>query len=191
MNLEQLIIRNRSYRRFDHAKPIQITTLRHLVDIARRTPSAANRQPLKYILINEPAGCARLFPFLKWAGALKNWAGPTENERPTAYIIVLGDREITANFGCDHGIACQSMLLAAVEHGLGGCMLGALDRDGIRRMFAIPERFEILLVVALGTPTEKCLLEDAKPGADVTYYRDANNVHHVPKRPLDEVIVKL
>jgi nitroreductase len=191
MNLEQLIILNRSYRRFDHSKPVDGATLRHLVDIARRTPSAANRQPLKYILVGEARGCASLFRHLKWAGALKGWGGPAENERPTAYIIVLCDKEITTNPGCDHGIACQSMLLAAAERGLGGCMLGAIDRDGIRRDLALPERYDILLVVALGVPAEKCVLEDTRPGGDITYYRDAASVHHVPKRPLDEIILKV
>jgi nitroreductase len=191
MNLEQLILRNRSYRRFDPSKPIDTATLRYLVDIARRTPSAANRQPLKYILLAQSSRCATLFTHLKWAGALKGWGGPAENERPTAYVIVLGDRDISTNPGCDHGIACQSMLLAAAERGLGGCMLGAIDRDSIRRDFKIPERFDILLVVALGTPAETCVLEDTRPGADQTYYRDAASIHHVPKRPMEEIVLDL
>ena len=189
MNFEQLIVRNRSYRRFDSSKPVAPERLRYLVDIARRTPSAANRQPLKYILVGDPGRCAALFPHLRWAGALKGWGGPAERERPAAYVIVLGDTEIAADPGCDHGIACQSLLLAAAEKGLGGCMLGAIDRDAIRKTFSIPDRYNILLVVALGVPAETCVLEDAKPGGDVTYYRDAASVHHVPKRPLAEVIL--
>ena len=191
MNFEQLLIKNRSYRRFDVSKPVGHETLRYLVDVARRTPSAGNRQPLKYILLSEARACGELFPHLRWAAALKDWGGPAERERPTAYVIVLLDREIQASAGCDHGIACQSMLLAAAERGLGGCMLGAIDRDAIRKTLAIPERYEILLVVALGVPAETCVLEDAKPGGDINYYRDAQGVHHVPKRPLDEVILSL
>jgi nitroreductase len=191
MNFEELIIRNRSYRRFDPTRPVGKETLRYLVDIARRTPSAGNRQPLKYILLAEARACARLFPHLRWAASLKGWGGPAEKERPTAYIIVLCDKSIMPDPGCDHGIACQSMLLAAAEKGFGGCMLGAIDRNAIRSEFAIPDRYEILLVVALGVPAETCVLEDAKPGGDVTYYRDSNGVHHVPKRPLEEVIVRL
>jgi len=192
MNFEQLIIKNRSYRRFDHSGPVGMDTLAALVDIARRTPSAANRQPLKYVLVADEAGCARLFPFTRWGGSLKGWGGPTENERPTAYTIVLGDREISkdAVVNMDCGIACQSMLLAAAERGLGGCMLGAIDRDGIRKTFAIPERFDILLVVALGVPAEQCVIVDAKPGGDVTYFRTPDGVHHVPKRPLSEIVLE-
>jgi len=188
MNVEELIVRNRSYRRYDESKAVGIETLRNLVDIARRTPSAANRQPLKYVLIHDPEGCARLFPHLAWAGALKDWPGPAEGERPAAYVIILCDTRIAKDPGCDHGIAAQSMLLAAVERGLGGCMLGAINRKGIREDFGIPERYEVLLVVSLGVPAETCILEEAAPGGDVTYYRDAQSVHHVPKRPLDEVI---
>lgn len=191
MTFEELIIRNRSYRRFDESKRLDADTLRSLVDIARRTPSAANRQPLKYVLVHEPEACGRLFPNLSWAGALKDWDGPAEGERPAAYVIVLCDKAVAADPGCDHGIACQSMLLAAAERGLGGCMIGSIQREAVREAFRIPNSFEILLVVALGTPAERCVLEEARPGGDVTYWRDADSVHHVPKRPLDEVILDL
>ncbi|HUU93274.1 MAG TPA: nitroreductase family protein [Phycisphaerae bacterium] len=191
MTFEELIVRNRSYRRYDQAKAVSMETLRDLVDIARRTPSAANRQPLKYVLVADGAGCARLFPHLAWAGALKDWPGPAQGERPAAYVVILCDTEIAKDPGCDHGIAAQSMLVAAVERGLGGCMLGAIDRKGIREDFGIPGRYEILLVVSLGVPAETCVLENADPGGDVTYYRDAESVHHVPKRRLDEVILRL
>jgi nitroreductase len=177
MDFESLIVRNRSYRRFDRSKAVERETLRRLVDIARRTASAANRQPLKYVLLNHADTCARLFRHLRWAGALKDWPGPAEGERPTAYIIILCDTHISKNAGCDHGIAAQSMLLAAVEKGLGGCMIGTVQRDGVRKEF--------------GIPAEKCVLEDMEPGASTDYYRDAQDVHHVPKRPLDEVILEL
>jgi len=170
---------------------VERETLRYLVDIARRTPSGMNRQPLKYILLNHADACARLFPYLGWAAALKDWPGPAEGERPSAYILVLLDTDLAKGSGCDHGIACQSMLLAAVEKRLGGCMIGTVQRDGVRKEFGIPERYEILLVVALGVPAEKCVLEEAGPDAGTDYYRTPDGVHHVPKRPLDEVILEL
>jgi len=191
MTFEELIVRNRSYRRYDPSQAVSMETLRDLVDIARRTPSAANRQPLKYVLVSDAAACVRLFPHLAWAGALKDWPGPAQGERPAAYVVILCDTEIAKDPGCDHGIAAQSMLLAAVERGLGGCMLGAIDRKGIRGDFGIPDRYAILLVVSLGVPAETCVLENAASDGDVTYYRDAESVHHVPKRRLDEVILHL
>ena len=145
MNFEQLIIKNRSCRRFDQNRAVGLQTLRYLVDIARRTPSGANRQPLKYILVADAPRCARLFPHLHWAAALKDWAGPAQGERPTAYIIVLADKTVAPNPGCDHGIACQSMMLAAVERGFGGCMVGSIERDAIRADFKVPDKFDILL----------------------------------------------
>jgi nitroreductase len=188
---EGLVIQNRSYRRFDQSRHIPRETLLELVDLARRTPSAGNRQPLKYAVIHSPADCARLYPHLRWAAALKDWGGPAEGERPAAYVLVFCDRRILKDPGCDHGIAAQTLLLGASARGLGGCMLGAIDRAKIRAEFSVAEDLEISLVIALGVPAEKCVLEDTAVGGDVTYYRDQQGVHHVPKRPLAEVLAEL
>jgi len=188
---ENLVIRSRSFRRFDQTKRIPREALVALVDLARRTPSAGNRQPLKYAIIHSPADCARLFPHLRWAAALKDWGGPAEGERPAGYILIFCDARILREPGCDQGIAAQTLLLGAAAQGLGGCMLGAIDRARIRADFNVPEDLDLSLVVALGVPAEKCVLEDAPVGGDVTYYRDAQSVHHVPKRPLAEVLVEL
>ncbi|HUV05535.1 MAG TPA: nitroreductase family protein, partial [Armatimonadota bacterium] len=160
-----------------------------LMNLARLSPSAANLQPLKYIVSADAELNARIFPTLAWAGYLKDWPGPAEAERPSAYIAILGDTEITGDFGCDHGIAAQSIMLGAAEKCLGGCMIGSIDREKLREALRIPERFEILLVLALGYPKEKVVLEDVGPDGDVRYYRDSEGVHHVPKRSLDEVIL--
>jgi len=103
--------------------------------------------------------------------------------------VVLGDTEITRSFGCDHGIAAQTILLGAVEKGLGGCMIASIDRDALRQALKIPERFEILLVLALGKPRENVVIETLKPDGDVKYWRDGDGVHHVPKRRLEDVIL--
>lgn len=188
--IDELILKTRSYRRFDERVSVRIETLRALVNLARLSASAANMQPLKYILSCDPQTNARIFPYLAWAGYLKDWGGPKEGERPTAYIIILGDTEIRKDFGCDHGIAAQSIMLGATERGLGGCMIGAIQRDGLRRELSIPERYEILLVLALGKPNETVVIEDVGPDGDIKYYRDAHDVHHVPKRPLSELILE-
>lgn len=188
--LEDLIRRNRSYRRFHQNVVVTNETLRALVDLARLSASGANLQPLKYILSSEPETNARIFPHTRWAGYLKEWDGPVEGERPAAYIIVLGDTEIRSSFGCDHGIAAQSIMLGAAERGLGGCVLGALDRDGLSEVFQISERYDILLALALGRPKEEVVLEEVGPGGDIKYYRDERDVHHVPKRSLEELILQ-
>jgi len=185
----ELIHKNRSYRRFDKTESVSASTLRELIDLARYSPSAANRQPLKYILSSDTKKNERIFSHLSWAGYLKDWPGPDVLERPSAYIIILGDTRITKTFGCDYGIAAQSILLGAVEKGLGGCMICSIQRDGLRKDLAIPEHFQILMVIALGKPAECIILEDIGPEESIEYYRDPQDRHHVPKRKLEELIV--
>jgi len=187
--LEDLIRKNRSYRRFHQDVPVDIETLRALVNLARLSASGSNLQPLKYILSCEPETNARIFPHTRWAGYLKDWPGPAEGERPTAYIVILGDTEIRKSFGCDHGIAAQSIMLGAAERGLGGCMIGSIDRGELRQVLDIPEQYDILLILALGKPKETVVLEAVGPDGDTKYYRDTDGVHHVPKRSLDELVV--
>lgn len=160
-----------------------------LVDLARLSPSAANLQPLKYILSCEPKKNSKIFPNLKWAGYLKEWPGPKEGERPPAYIIILGDTELCKKFDCDHGIAAQSILLGATEIGLGGCMIGSIDREGLRKTLNIPSRYEIFLVLAIGRPNEKVEIETAAPDGNIKYWRDGESTHHVPKRKLEDIIL--
>ena len=188
--LEELVRKNRSYRRFHQDVPIPLETLRALVYLARLSATGSNLQPLKFALCSDPETNARVFPHTRWAGYLKDWPGPEEGERPAAYVVILGDTEIRKGFGCDHGIAAQSMMLGAVERGLGGCMIGSIDRDGLRQTLDVPEQYDILLILALGKPRETVVLEDVGPEGDTKYYRDAEDVHHVPKRSLDELILK-
>jgi nitroreductase len=191
MKVQELLKRNRSYRRFHQDQALDESTLRELVEVTRLCPSAANRQPLKYVISWTPERNARIFRLVRWAAALTDWPGPAEGERPAAYIVILGDTRIATNFYCDHGIVAQSMLLAAAEQGLGGCMIGSIDRPKLRQTLGIPDHLEILLVLALGKPSETVVLEMDKAPDDIPYWRDAQGVHHVPKRSLDEVLVEL
>jgi nitroreductase len=186
--LKDLILKNRSYRRFDQSVPISMELLREMVDAARVSGSARNMQPLKYMLFNDPADCARIFPTIAWAGYMKDWPGPEEGERPTAYIVQLGDLELTDDWWCDDGIAAQSMMLTAVEKGFGGCIIGSVQREKLRSILSIPDRYKIIQVLALGKPAEKVVLDDVSDG-DITYWRDEQGIHHVPKRSLDELII--
>jgi len=187
--LKGLILKNRSYRRFFQEKPSKLEILRELIDLARLSPSASNLQPLKYILSNDPKKNDLIFPHLAWAGYLKDWPGPSEGERPSAYIIILGDTKISKSFGCDHGIAAQTILLGATEKGLGGCMIASIDEAGLRKALEIPNQYEILLVLALGKPKEKVKVEKVGPSGDIKYWRDKEGIHHVPKRSLQEIIL--
>lgn len=189
--IHELVSRNRSYRRFDSGFKVETAVLEQLVDLARLSPSGRNMQSLKYILSNTPERNALIFPCLAWAGYLKEWPGPVEQERPTAYIIMLNDTEISSNYFWDHGIAVQSILLGAVEKGLGGCIIATVKKDQLRESLAIPPQYEVIQVVALGKPVEKVVIEPMGPEGDVKYWRDGEQVHHVPKRSLSELIIRL
>ena len=188
-SLRDLVLLNRSYRRFDESHQVSHETLVELIGLARCTPSAANRQPLKYILSADQQTNDRIFPCLVWAAYLKDWNGPAPGERPTAYIIILIDETITKDWWCDDGIVAQTMLLGAAEKGLGGCMIGSINKERLRQEFDIADHLKIRLVVALGKPAEQVALEDLKFGGDVRYWRDKEGVHHVPKRTFAELII--
>ena len=188
--IKDLVLKTRSYRRFHEDVAIELETLRELVDLARCSASGNNRQPLKYILSCTPERNAQIFSTLRsWARAFKDWKGPPEGERPSAYIVILGDTEIRSIPGVDHGIAAQSMLLGATERGLGGCILGSASKEELSKLLDIPERYQILLVLALGKPKEKVVLDQMGPEDSHAYWRDADDVHHVPKRRLDDIII--
>lgn len=187
--LKKLIEKNRSYRRFYEEFLISIETLKELVELARLSASGANLQPLKYIISCNRDWNSLIFECLSWAGYLNDWPGPKLEERPSAYIIVLGDKRICNNFGCDHGIAAQSILLGATEKGLGGCIIKSVKRDKLRGDLKIPDFFEIIFVIAIGKPKEKVVIDDVGPDNDIKYWRDENGVHHVPKRLLKDIIV--
>lgn len=187
--LRNLVLKNRSYRRFYQDEPISEQTLLELVDLARLTASGANLQPLKYVISNHSAQNKEIFKTLRWAGYLKDWDGPEDGERPAAYIVILKDLAIKKGPTIDEGIAAQSILLGAAEKGLGGCMFGSIDRERLSDFLELDDHFEIVLCIALGKPKEEVVIEEIKEG-DVRYYRDEKDVHHVPKRPLDEIVIK-
>jgi nitroreductase len=187
--IKDVVAKNRSYRRFYQSEPVTKKTLEELVNLARLSPSGANRQPLKYILSNSSEKNKEIFECLAWAGYLKEWSGPEEGERPSAYIIMLGDKSISESFGHDPGIAAQSIMLGAVDAGLGGCMIGNVARDKLRSKLNIADHFEIILVLALGKPKEIVTIENLYLDGKVEYWRDEKQIHHVPKRQLEDLIV--
>jgi nitroreductase len=190
VKLKELILANRSYRRFEQNFSISQQTLLGLIDLARLSPSAGNKQPLRYVLSCQPEKNSQIFSFLQWAAYLKDWPGPAEGERPSAYIIILGDSQISPTIFCDHGVAAQSILLGAVEKGLGGCIIASINKEELQKKLNVPEHLDILLVIALGKPREEIKLEEVKGDGDIKYWRDRQGVHHVPKRSLEEIILK-
>ncbi|GAF04001.1 nitroreductase family protein [Saccharicrinis fermentans] len=187
--LKDLILKNRSYRRFHQEKEIGEDELIEFVNLARLSPSARNAQPLKYVLVHTPEKNSIVFKYLSWAGYLSDWHGPKEGERPSAYIIMVNDTSISSNFFSDNGIASQSILLGAVEKGYGGCIIGSVERLQLQRELDIPTHLKIVQVIALGVPKEEVVIEELDK--DYKYWRDLKEVHHVPKRNIHDIIVKI
>ncbi|MBU1369624.1 MAG: nitroreductase family protein [Bacteroidetes bacterium] len=189
-NLTELVKRNRSYRKFDHNYTIAYDDLLKMVDLARLTPSSKNMQPLKYLVVHDSPDEKYVFSHLKWAWYLKEWSGPSPEERPSAYIIMLLDTSLNDRADFDAGIAAQTILLAATEMGLGGCIIRTLNRYELAKYFMLEPHLEILLVIALGKPTQQVIIDEMDASGSTAYFTDDENRHHVPKRNLKEIIWK-
>ncbi|MCM1076585.1 MAG: nitroreductase family protein [Bacteroides sp.] len=191
-DLLELLKGNRSYRRFDHSRQISEETLRQLVGLTRYCSSGRNLQPLRYRIVSTETECQAVFPALKWAGYLTEWDGPTESERPVAYLIQCIDTELTTNCLCDDGLQLEAITLGAATQGIHGCIIKAFNPQEISSRLNIQSKFKPLYVLALGYPAETVELTetDGKEDADIRYYRDGNDHHIVPKRPVEELIIK-
>ena len=187
---KDLVLKNRSYRRFDESFEITKNDLTDLVELARFTPSSVNWQPLRFALINDRETTAKIFENLAWAGLLKEWKGPAEGERPSAYVIILCDNMVAKNMKTDVGIVAQTMMLGAAEKGLGGCMIGSVNRENVYEILNIDkERYSIDLVLALGKPAETVKIVELPENGCTNYYRDENDNHCVPKRAVEDLII--
>ncbi len=189
MNMKQLVMKTRSYRRFFQDHRVTMGELRDLVDLARLSASGANLQGLKYILSTTAEMNEKIFAALGWAGYLQDWDGPEEGEKPAGYIVVVLDRRISKNCSFDQGIAAQNILLGAVEKGLGGCIFMNIQRPQLCQALALDERYELLLVIAIGKPKEEVRIVPPGEDGSIRYYRDEAGVHYVPKRSLDDIII--
>jgi nitroreductase len=187
--IEDLIRRNRTCRRFRGEKALGEEAMRSLVELARLSASSGNAQPLKFILSCDAQRNELIFPCLQWAYYLEDWDGPEPEQRPSGYIVILGDTNIAKNYEIDTGIAAQSIVLGAAMQGLAGCMFGSVDAGRLRKALDIPDHLDVALIIALGEPAEEIVLEETGPDGDIRYWRDEQGVHHVPKRPLDELII--
>lgn len=188
MNVCDAILKRRAIRKFEQ-RPIAEETLRKLINAARMAPQARNLQPMKYLVVNDPKLLGEVFACTKWAAALSDGT-PKEGERPMAYVVLLVDKEVTGTdytgYDIDAGAAGTSLMLAAVGEGLGSCWIGSVDRDRLRDVLNVPERYMIHTMIALGYPAEEPVAEDAV--GSIRYYKDDTGRLHVPKRPLAEVM---
>lgn len=179
------ITNRRTIRKYT-SKAVSKEILLKCVDAARLSPSGANRQPLKYIVVNDQELLKVVFCTLSWAGYLPEYQ-PSEEEMPRAYIVMLLDKNIRQNCGHDAGIAAMSISMVAYDEGLGSCILGAVDREKLRGILNVPDGLDIVLVVALGYQDENPIADEVRDG-DIKYWLDENGVLHVPKRDLKDIV---
>lgn len=186
-----LIAGARSVRRFDESRPVGAGDLRRLVELVRYCPSGRNMQPLKYYAAADDAVCGSIFPLLSWAGYMPDWDGPAAGERPRAYLVQCLDTALAAGCMCDDGLQLEALVLGARTLGLSTCIVKAFDAKALSEAVGLPESLKPLHVVAIGYGGEEVVVEttDGTPGADIRYWRTPDGVHHVPKRPLDELII--
>lgn len=187
--IKDLIKKNRSYRRFDNSHIIFRSELEELLELARFSSCASNKQLLRFFLSTQNDTNQNIFSCLKWAGYLHDWNGPLPHEQPSAYIVILKPLSAHAYIAHDTGIAAQSLLLGAVEKGLGGCIFGAVDRTRLHNLLHLPAQYQIEIVIALGKPVEIIQIDDALATQDIKYFRK-NHIHHVPKLLTKELIIK-
>jgi len=190
MDFYELIQETRTYRRFYEDRTVTADQLRTLVRYASLAPSGANRMPLKYIASTDSAVNSIIFANVTWAAYLPEWGGPKEGERPAAYLIMLRDTEISKTTATDEGIQAEAIMLGAVSMGLGGCIMGAVKRPELAAALHITAPYEIALVLALGIPKEKVIIEKIANDGSVKYWHDSANVNHVPKRSVEELLLK-
>lgn len=190
MSVYDLVLKSRSYRSYSPDRPVTEAELRALVECARNCPSAVNKQFLRYRLCCTPEDMAKVLPLTKWAAMLSDWQLPPVGHEPPAAIVICHDRTVAASESAsawDVGITAQTMLLAATEMGLGGCMIGNFSKEKMQTILGLPEHLLPVLFLAVGKPDEEIILEPA--GENTAYYRDAEGRHHVPKRALEEIII--
>jgi len=189
MSTFDLIRQRRSIRKFQQKK-LDRAQLGKMLDAARLAPSASNLQPLKYVIVDEEGKVAQFFKYVKWAGYIAPDGNPGIGEEPVAYIVILADTQVRkTGYELDAGAAAQNIFLTALEEGIGSCWIFSVDRDAVRKLLNIPDRYEINSVTALGYPAESPVMEDEN--GSIRYYKDGAGVLHVPKRKLDDVILKL
>ncbi len=187
-----LVKQARSHRGFRQDRKVTRQELEHLVECARFTPAARNDQVLKYYLAEKPETVAAIQPLTKWAGALAELHLPRKGAEPVAYIVICLDGSLAENpapYQRDVGIVAQTMLLAAAEMGLNGCMIGSFAAGELREKLGLPEAIKPQLLLALGEGTDRIVMTDVGEDGSTTYYRDAGDIHYVPKRTLEQLIL--
>ncbi len=185
--IRELLMDTRSYRRYDENTALTDADIYAIAEAVRFVPSAANLQRVKVAFVNNALQNDEIFSTLGFAAYLKEWKGPTIGERPVGYAVIMTESKPDVNLAIDIGIAAEAMLLTARERGIGGCIFRSFDPTRVSEILG-KDGLIPALVISLGRPTERVVIEDLKDG-DIKYYRDEDGVHHVPKRSVEDILV--
>lgn len=189
---KDLVKANRSYRGFDESRKVTREELMEMADCARLAASSVNQQPLQFYLAWEKEEVDRIQALTKWARGLPELELPHKGMCPTAFIVICQNTnrgESLTRFQRDVGIVAQTMLLAATEMGLGGCMIGNFGAASVKEALELPDYLAPMLIVAVGKPAEQVVMTEIADGESIAYYRDEQDVHYVPKRRLSDVVL--
>lgn len=193
MNFLEMNMKNRTYRGYDESYKISRETLEELVNLTRYAPASVNMQPMKYYLSYTEETNSIIQPLTGWARQLPGNNLPYPGHRPTGFIVILHDKNVAPNvarFSKDVGIVAQTIALGAVEKGLNIAMIGNFSPEKVKEALCLSDNFEVVLIIAIGKGDETIVITDAEAGQDIAYYRDENDIHYVPKRKLEDIIVK-
>ena len=191
-SLRHLMISDRTVRRFKEDQAVSTETLEKIIELTRYCSSGRNAQPLRYVIVTDSEKMEQIFPLLKWAAYFKDWDGPKAGERPSAYIIQCLDTKYGPNCLCDDGLQLEAITLGMHSLGLAGCIIKSFNYLKMTEVLGIDKRYVPRYVVALGYPAETVVIDDMgnDEDEDFKYYRTPDGTHHVPKRPLAELILK-
>ena len=146
MDIFETIRKRKSVRSYEPT-PIPEQVLTQVLDAARLAPSAGNAQPWHFIIVRDGDKRARIAKGCRYGRFLA--------ESP-AVIVACGDQKASPNwYAIDTAIALEHLVLATTALGLGTCWIGAFDKEFIREMLKLPERFDIVALMALGYPRKK------------------------------------
>lgn len=180
MSTYETILARRTIRKFKQV-PVEDPLLKKLVNAARVSPSAANLQPLEYIVVRSSEIGVEVFKHVKWAGYITPHGIPKEGEKPVAYIIIIANNGAGSAFiPYDLGAAVMALSLAAWEEGLGCCWIKSCDRPALKKILNVPDTHEIDSVIALGYRAEAPEMEDSD--TNIKYYLTDKEVLRVPKK---------
>jgi len=185
-SLDKLLLWNRSYRGYDKSYIVHRRQLEAIVAVNTKVASSVNTQKLRFHIVTKGTEADKVNAHIRMGRGLPELHLPFPGTEPEAFIIVCSTCPENSGVLIDLGISLQSMLLKAVELGLGGLIIRNMDRDEIASELSLA--LTPVAVLAIGRPAEKVVLDTVHEGDSLNYYR-RDGVHHVPKLAAEDLLI--